>query len=373
MIPFNRWAALALAGAALAPIGLPARAQEAPGGDQPIVLRFKNQPGSVQRFKAGVAMDLSVTIGDGGLGALPIASKMTYVYSEKVAGVKDNAATLAVKIESIASDTNVMGNSVQFRVANGKLSMTANGQPVNPEQLGPRAERLKQLTSTEAVMLRRSPQGDIAILQGNPTGPGQLLGAASPVLVRFPDNPIRVGDSWEVEQTLQPSLPAPGVGNVPAGEFQFKFTHTLKSLDRVNGRQVAVIESAGVGTVPEGAAAGPLKDVQQNLVGTTRFDLGRGAVLSGSYTMDMAMRVDMPGAPGGPGQGAPAAPPAPPRVEGQPVPPDPSGPQPAAPMGSFKMSGQIQVDLAEVPAAVVKPTRAPAKKAPVRGKGPRRK
>jgi hypothetical protein len=320
---------------------LPVRgAQDAPTPPEALAglsLTYKFKPGQVQRFRANATMDFTVTPegGGAGLGPMPITAKMQMLYAEKVAGERDGTGTLAWTLANMTQSYNVLGNTMVMKFANGKLANTMNGQPA-PAMGVDTAQMQAQLA--KPVMFRRTPRGEMTAVDGGtaPVGAGGL-GGPSLSIAFLPDRPVQVGDTWETVQKVQASVPNPSA-QVQIPEIEARFTHTLQRLESKDGKAFAIIESSGSGAAPEGVA-GAVSGTQ-NVSGTTRFDVTRGAVVSGQYTIDLGMSIPI-------GAGAAGA--------AQP----PSG---GVPQG-MRIDGTIQMVVREeVPAPV--PTKKPAAKKP---------
>lgn len=318
---------LALAGASVS------RAQEAPAAAPEVSLVYKYQTGKLQKFRLDSKSDLTISPeGAGGLGPIPFTAKLQAVYTEKVAGTNQGTGTILVTLGSMVIDTNALGLNNVVKVQSGKPT-TINGQPAPP---GAGGEFARALASNKPLTLMRDPRGGMTDAEGSAPMP---TGGIGMTIAQLPDHPVKVGDSWEVAQKIRASVPgAPGGQAAP--EIEVRFTHTLKELVTKGGKQFALIESTGSGSTPTDT---PGPAVNQNITGTTRFDIDRGAVASGQYNMDLSMKVAAPALPAGAApQGAPS---------------------------SIKVDGIITMTLAELP---VTPPAATAKKAPAK-KRPRKR
>jgi hypothetical protein len=128
------------------------RAQEAPAAPQEFTLVYKYQTGNMQKFRLDTKSDLTLTPeGAGGIGPLPIASKMSTSYTEKVAGTRQGTGTLNIKVESMLIDTNALGMASVIKMQNGKVTATMNGQPA-PEG-APGLGAAKSMVSTKPVTI----------------------------------------------------------------------------------------------------------------------------------------------------------------------------------------------------------------------------
>jgi hypothetical protein len=303
------------------------RAQDAPAAAPEVTLAYKYQTGNLQKFRLDSKSDLTISPeGAAGLGPIPVTAKLQAVYTEKVAGTNQGTGTLLVTLGSMLVDTNALGMSNIVKVQNGKVTTTVNGQPA---PAGSGGDMIKGLASNKPITLKRDARGGVTDANGSAA---MVTGGIGMTIAQMPDHPVKVGDSWDVAQKIRASVPGTPGGQA-APEIEVHFTHTLKDLVTKGGKQFAIIESTGSGSTPADA---PGPAVNQNVTGTTRFDVARGAVASGQYNMDLSMKLATPGLPAGaPSQGAPS---------------------------SIKVDGMIVMTLAEVPAAPAAAKKAPAKK-----------
>lgn len=326
--------------------------------DQMVTLRFKHTPGQAHKFKFLMSSDMTMTPeggAGGGPGALPVGMKSTAIFTEKVKSVEGDSAALIVTPISMILDNSVMGMSIAVKMEGGKLTM--NGQEVGPDS--PMAP-LAGMLSNKPVEVRRGALGELT------PGPGvtslnQMLNSS--FLFHLPDHPVKVGDSWETEESGGSAL---GLGGGIGGglgpklpEMQLKLTHTLKSLENKSGHVVAVIETKGV----SGAAEGAADDQGQKYEGTVRFDVTAGGVQSAQYSADVKTKINLSGllsGGAGGGGGLPGAPEGAPKPENLP--------------GAMRIDGMMKLNLTELPlvAAPAKPAaKKPVAKKPV-AKGKRR-
>lgn len=358
-----RWS---LTGAAMllsAPLVL---AQEAPAPPaapttgEAVTLVYKFQPGAIRKLRAGGTLDMSISMDGGaaGLGPIPLTIKIALDLTEKVAGVKDGVGTIASKLERATMDTNVMGTNVAMKMANGKTTTTMNGQPMqSPPGASP---AMMQQFSGAPVVVRRDARGNETPVTGRDLMT-QLLGSGATSVVQLPANPVRPGESWEVSTKVRPNVPGnPVAAGMPMPELEMKLTHTLRSIESRNGKQFALIDTVGTGSMPAGAA-GMLREMSQSFTGTTRFDIRRGVIVSGQFSSDMGMKMAMPRGLGAPGAAPGAAPPDGAAPEGA----APGGEAGAAP-GAMRIDGALKINLVEVPAAPARPAAKPATKRPAR-------
>lgn len=307
------------------------RAQEAPAAPPEVSLAYKYQTGNLQKFRLDSKSDLTISPeGGAGLGPIPVAAKLQAVYTEKVAGTNQGTGTILVTLGSMLVDTNALGMSNVIKVQNGKVTTTVNGQPAPAGASGGLAQGL---AGSKPITLKRDPRGNVTDANG---AAAMVSGGIGMTIAQLPDHPVKVGDSWDVDQKIRASVPGTPGGQA-APEIEVHFTHTLKELVSKGGKQFAIIESTGSGSTPADA---PGPAVNQNVTGTTRFDIDRGAVASGQYNMDLTMKLAAPALPGGAAaQGAPS---------------------------SIKVDGIITMTLSELPIAPASAKKAPAKKAPAK-------
>ncbi|HTE18886.1 MAG TPA: hypothetical protein VK689_10980, partial [Armatimonadota bacterium] len=130
--------AAALASSAFAAQDEPAPPPPAPPpsetGSRRISLIFKHAAGQVQKFRANVQGDLTLSPeGDGGgIGAIPISLKMAYAITEKVTGTRRGTATLSTLLDSATIASGFAGNTIVMKALNGKMTVSVNGRPVPP-------------------------------------------------------------------------------------------------------------------------------------------------------------------------------------------------------------------------------------------------
>jgi hypothetical protein len=282
------------------------------------VYTFKYKIGNVQKFRGTTKMDATVTPEGGGIGSngIPVVVNYVYAYGEKVTGTRQGTGTIAVTLSSVSAVAESIAGKFTMRSQGGKTTVTVNGQPVQANA-GPAAQ-LKAMFKPGTM--RRSPSGVVA-LPGTAGGTvTQLTGTAGGTIVEFPATPLKIGDTWETQQTIRPTLGEGGGLVVPP--VQFQFTHTLRSVETKGGKKLALIDSTGNGSTT-GAGETTL---QQSIQGTTRFDVTRGVVVSSFYNVVLGMQL----------------------------PPGTLGPQ------GGRLDGTMEVTIRETPAPA--PTKKPVKK-----------
>ena len=332
----------------------PAASQDAPpaappAGEAPVLLVHKFKPGQVRnyRLEANGSMSLNLAAA-AGLGPVPMELKATGTYSEKTTAVTEGVATITQKMDTFSMTNNILGTNVGFRVANGKVSMTVNGQPA-PEggaggagMAGLGRAQLSQIT--RPTTFTRTARG----VEQRGTGAdavSQAVGTES-IGLYFPETPVNVGDSWE--QTVKTRV---GGGPVAGGaqEIEVKSTYTLKAIEEKAGARHAIIEVTSSGALgPEG-----MIQTSQDTSGKFRFDIARGGLISGQVKLNFTTQLPGGAVPGG-GDG---------------------GANPAAPAGQPAGGGQIDGEMTMVLMEVVsKPATAkPAARKPARKRAPARR
>jgi len=322
---------------------------------QAVTLAFQHQAGKIRKYRLTSKSDLVMSPqgagGGGGLGPIPLELKTNMQFTEKVAGVKDGKGTLTVTPLALVADTAVMGMNMQMKMEGGKVLL--NGQPVPPDAgLGPMAAML----SDQPVIVRRDARGRIETDAAPNASLGQLLGSS--YLVQFPEGPVKVGDTWESTMQMPGGAPAGVPLPVQGAALEVKLTHTLKALETVAGRLIAVIESTGQtpglpapepapapapGEAPGGVAPTPEGTTYSGL---TRFDVAQGAIVGGKYGTQIRLSMPLGGLLGG---GAPGG--------------APGAAAPGLPDG-IRIEGSMAFDLGELPyvAPAAKPAPKPAAK-----------
>lgn len=305
----------------------------APGAEG-VSLAYKYKIGSIQRFRTDTTGNLSVSLegaqsAAGIPPAIPLGMKLSNQYTERVAGTHQGTGTLSLQVETMNMLYEAFGKRAQVRYANGRSTATLDGRPAPQNTVSAGAARLAQLR--KPVAIRRDPRGLVTLVSAaaagqTQPGAGELFGAGNVSILVLPDHPVQVGDSWESTQRVQPNIPVPNGGASAIPVLEIKLTHTLKSLGTKNGHVFALIDTTGSGSSPEGAPGG---SINESFAGTTRFDVARGAVTSGTYNMEIAMKL-------------PAA------TVGFIPPPSASGAAPATPP-SMRIDGTMAMVLMEMP------------------------
>ena len=279
------------------------------GAGQPVSIAFKYKAGQMQEFRATTKGDLNLSPeggAGGGIGALPVGVNTVVTYNERVAGTHQGTGTIVMRVTGVSVTSNVMGRNFNVRVKNGKSTVTMDGKPAPPG--APGAGAFKAMTATGPFKFKRDPLGQMSGDAKDLAAIGGLTEGAATGIASLPEKPVQVGESWEKSQKVRPNI---GGANpnaaVATPEIEVKMTYTLKSIETKNGKKLAIIESSGSGSTPADAQG---LSLNENITGTTRFDIDRGAVAGGRYNADISMKIPMPQIPGlgqGAGAGAPAA------------------------------------------------------------------
>jgi hypothetical protein len=229
------------------------------------------------------------------------------VYSEKVIGTNKGTGTISTQVVAMDMAYDVFGTVREMRYANGKTVNLVNNQPAPAGNGAPMTKTAEQLR--KPVVTRRDPQGNVNMgSRADPSAPvstGSELFGSNVTVMTLPDHPVKVGDQWESTQRMTPNIPVGNGGASAVPVIEVKMTHTLKSLVSRNGHVYALVDSTGSGASPEGAPGGA---INESFTGTTRFDVQRGAVASGKYNVEIALKLPIatlgvtppPAAPGSP-------------------------------------------------------------------------
>jgi hypothetical protein len=280
----------------------PAPAPTAPGAPAPppsetgsrgISLIFKHAAGQVQKFRANVQGDLTLTPeGDGGgIGAIPISLKMAYAITEKVTGTRRGTATLSTLLDSATIASGFAGNTIVMKALNGKMTVSVNGRPVPAGAPGAAGfSGVQQINLRIPAITRRDPRGRVTAASNRPDPISQLFGSSSATILHLPDKPVEVGESWESTQRIQPTVPGGAAAGIAPPAIELRLTHTLKSVSVKNGRRFAIIESTGSSETSQGGQSAS----NQSISGISRFDVTRGALVSQQYNADMGVQLPMP-------------------------------------------------------------------------------
>ena len=265
---------------------------------EPVTLAFKYKTGQAQKFASVVKTEATFTVGGGNsLGPIPVTMNMKYGYSEKVIETRQGTATVSALLDAPVVSLNALGQDFTFKKKGAKTVVTQGGQPVDPGAISGPVSSMEGIMQARKAVLRRTALGELTPVSGATGELAQMLGPGfvGPS-VRLPENPVSPGDTWETTIKFQSAIPGPVPSLSGPQDLEMKLIHTLKSVETRGGKRFAFIESEGTaeGTGPQGTAAVSHK-------GMTRFDIARGAVVSGKYSMTVNMVGAAAPAPGGNG------------------------------------------------------------------------
>lgn len=133
-----------------------------------------------------------------------------------------------------------------------------------------------------------APEGDAGAVQPFAQMVVQSLEQLGPAL---PDHPVAVGETWTEQRTQHMNLGAAG-----ALDLSVSTTNTLRAVQVEGGSQVATIDVVLDLRTAQGAsvAAFPLRG-DGHAAGTTRVDLGRGAIVEARTAGDLTMHIQARG------------------------------------------------------------------------------
>lgn len=291
--------------------------------DEALTLRYKFTPGekAVYTTKGTGTIPMTVTVPpEMGGGPLPldIIMDMALTMNETTASVDEKGSAHLEKTVpemTIRSSMQVMGAPLEglFRWQDGALSVTVNSQPLpNDPGQAKLAELLGQtLKVTMEPTGKTAPEAETAQAASGLfglTGMGGVdIGQLGALLTALPEQPVKVGDTWEVKDTT-----------IKNGEASMTGSSTFKlaGIETVEGRKMARIEGqarlSAEGQMPAPAAMGmPANlnitkfDVAMAFV--NHFDIERGVTplteINMCQNMDMMLSVPagLAGAAGGGG------------------------------------------------------------------------
>jgi len=223
--------------------------------------------------------------------------------------------TLGLGMGPLAMQIQAMGRSFHMAMDLTKGTVEVDGKSIQI----PAGPMQQVLPSFENLRWTISPRGKLVAISGLPellTGGGAM--PQMPMLANmadlqellkeipgwFPEDPVTVGDSWD----MQIALPLPGMGADPLPEFAIKYT--LERLGEIGGHRIARIGFEGV---LEGAnlaipmPAGPAQQqreaaedmnmaLTETVDGQIYLDLDAGQMHSarGNVAIDVSMGVPLP-------------------------------------------------------------------------------
>lgn len=237
---------------------LPAFAQEA------YKLRRAFKVNEIRLYKTVVEMNGEIVMGQ---NTMPLNMQMVTVYREKVAGIKEGKATIHTSYES--------------------FKMYMNGQEFSL----PDMPNMRDVVVTTVIDERNRVYEvrGLERLQGsNPFG-NLNFGTGINTTALFPEEPIKVGDTWQTDFPL-----------AKAKETGLVMKHTFVSVANVGGVQAAVIRSEFEGPYEQivGAVAAqanvpipPVKGTMKVVV-NSYFDLATGNLLKSDGDMVMSLQFE---------------------------------------------------------------------------------
>lgn len=237
---------------------LPAFAQEA------YTLRRAFKVNEIRRYKVVMEMNGEIVMGQ---NTMPLNMQMVMVYREKVAGIKDGKATIQTSYES----SKMYVNGQEF-----SLPDMPNMRDVVVTTVIDERNRVHEVRGLERLQAA-SPFGNLNF--------GTGLNAAA----LFPEEPIKVGDTWQTD------FPLP-----KAKEMGLVMKHTLVSVTNVGGVQAAVIRTEFEGPYEQivGAVAAqanipipPIKGTMK-VVANSYYDLATGNLLKSDADMVMNLQFE---------------------------------------------------------------------------------
>jgi hypothetical protein len=263
-------------GLVLAALALGAAAAQTDGA---VMMRFKFKVGQVQRFKLSIRSSGTVTSVGGSRPSSPVDASLAVdgLVQERVTASGGGGATI-IGVQETLKAVSKIGTVLQdAEIAHGKLSLTKNGKTVRTKGPAP-------------VTLRRGPTG--AEQRTDQTAEGSFGD-----LVLLPNQPVKAGDKWESVQKLRPRLCIPLIqGGLP--EVEMRYSYTLRGIEKKNGNRHARVYMSAAGTID--APQGSFEAFSCKYSGTTRVDLDRGVMISGSYDIAQSYSLKAPsGAPAG--------------------------------------------------------------------------
>ena len=224
--------------------------------------------------------------------------------------------TLGLAMGPLAMQMQAMGRSFHMAmdIAKGTIEVDGKGIQIPAQQMHQVLDFYKDLSWTishrgKLVAISGLPELLMAggAMPQMPTVPnmGDLQKLLKEIPAWFPEDPVAVGDSWD----MQIALPLPGMGGDPLPEFAIKYT--LERLGEIGGHRIArigfegVLEGAnlavpmpaGLARQPIGEAAGDMNmALTETFDGQIYFDLDTGQMHSarGNVAMDVSMAVPLP-------------------------------------------------------------------------------
>jgi hypothetical protein len=270
---------------------------------QATLMRFKWTPGEATRYRLTQQTDVSMS-GLPGVGDMTLGTTMVQNQTLTVESVgADGTATIRARFDSVRMDMATPMGNVSYDSANPNA-------PSDP-MLGAIASSLGAvvgesvtivMTSTGAVqkvegmsrILQKTTQAVGGGIPGMP-GPEAMLsddGMKATFQQNFsfvPERAVAPNDSWKSQLTL----------NLPTGALVASSAYTLKSIDRVDGRDLAriayVTQIKPAGTGPSALGPVAVQMGEGNGQGETLWDVARGRLHNTSGTSVQPMNMTMTG------------------------------------------------------------------------------
>ena len=216
------------------------------------------------KFTPGQSMRLSFTGKTSMLGLLNGRPATDHVHAtfkanvnSKCLGERDGFWTLRQSVDAPVMKVTAKGLGYDVDIRNGKKTVRLKGKVLPPEKVPPQIANvaIPQAIQNKQVRVDRL---------GNVSGDAEMGVDGMP---RLPEQLLRVGDGWTTERERK---------DRNGSRTPVVTHHTLKSLDRRDGRLLAVIESESIGITRIGAS-GTETSHRTNYV----FDVDAGYVVSG--------------------------------------------------------------------------------------------
>lgn len=279
----RRLGAMMLIGTALFLGGLTALQDE-----REVILRLKFQPHQVFTYEQSAKGEMVTTMQVAGQNLeFTINFSSTMTQTQQVESVdKEGVATLLLTMK-------------------GKMQMEATGLPaganVPPEQeIPPTRMRIKVNPLGKVLQIQMLPaKGEGEQEQPQPQMPFGFFKFRSPQEsgwhgLLFPEKPVRVGDSWDISQSLEMTVQERPV------KMDIKGQARLVDFEKLNERECAVLETTvempNLGdlisqTMPVGLAQGFQADGEVRATGKHWFDFATGQLVRSDGDAEMTMNL----------------------------------------------------------------------------------
>jgi len=294
----TRTAVVMLALAAVLISALAAGAQQ----QGPVTLRLKFQPNQVVKYRAFARVDGSVEAqmpqaGTGMPGAIPMQASITANLTTKTLGVDSTGSgRLSMRLDGLDMVMQLMGKNMKMKLAGGKLTMSADGQPVQSMPLMgmpglPQGQKLPLVQ--EPITIKFDPRGRVTdvTIPGMPVVPGMdMRMLMQQNQFTFPEQAIGLGETWSEHQEVP-------LGGTP---LVIDANYTLERLESKNGKSFATIR-VGVNSRLDNADMGEMMKAGQaagqpappvNMQGTMSMAQTLNGVLLFNVTAGQISRFD---------------------------------------------------------------------------------